>query len=76
MSVSYASITRAPVDVDLTKEALKDILPEPLHAADHDRDGAERSVARQFGVHVSDLRSDKRTRPDRLRATDRDVPLS
>jgi len=58
--VSYASITRAEVSVDLTKEALKDILPK-AYTQPVTIEMVQAEVARQFGVHVSDLRGDKRT---------------
>jgi len=58
--VSYASITRTEVTVDLTKEALKDILPSPF-TQPITVEMVQSEVARQFGVHVSDLRGDKRT---------------
>jgi chromosomal replication initiator protein len=59
-TVSYASITHSQVDLDLTKEALKDILPSP-YSQPITIEMVQSEVARQFGVHVSDLRSDKRT---------------
>jgi chromosomal replication initiator protein len=58
--VSYASITRAEVTIDLAKEALKDILPKP-YTQPITVEMVQSEVARQFGVHVGDLRGDKRT---------------
>ncbi len=59
-TVSYASIHGSEVTLDITKEALKDILPEPYaHPVTIEMVQAE--VARQFGMHVNDLRSDRRT---------------
>lgn len=58
--VSFASLTRADVTVDLAREALKDILPQGFsHPITIDMIQAE--VARQFGCHVSDLRGDRRS---------------
>jgi chromosomal replication initiator protein len=58
--VGYASVTRAEITVDLTKEALKDILPKPF-TQPITVEMVQSEVARQFGVHVADLRGDKRT---------------
>jgi chromosomal replication initiator protein len=59
-TVSYASIHGSEVTLDIAKEALKDILPEPYaHPVTIEMVQAE--VARQFGMHVNDLRSDRRT---------------
>jgi chromosomal replication initiator protein len=59
-TVSYASITHSQVDLDLAKEALKDILPKP-YAQPITIEMVQSEVAREFGLHVSDLRGDKRT---------------
>jgi chromosomal replication initiator protein len=58
--VSFASIRGADVDLAITKEALQDILPKAYaHLVTVEMVQAE--VARQFGVHVNDLRSNRRT---------------
>lgn len=59
--VSYASVRNAPVNVQTAREALKDLLPT---AAYHPItiDAIQTEVARQFGVHVNELRGDKRSK--------------
>jgi chromosomal replication initiator protein len=57
--VSYASISDAPVTLDVAKEALKDLLPKS-YAAPITMDAIQAEVARQFGTHVADLRGDRR----------------
>ncbi len=57
--VSYASISDAPVTLDVAKEALKDLLPKS-YAAPITIDAIQAEVARQFGTHVADLRGDRR----------------
>jgi chromosomal replication initiator protein len=58
--VSYASIQGSEVTLDVTKEALKDILPKTYqHPVTIEMVQAE--VARQFGLHVNDLRGNRRT---------------
>jgi chromosomal replication initiator protein len=59
-AVSYASIQGSEVTLDVTKEALKDILPKTYqHPVTIEMVQAE--VARQFGLHVNDLRGNRRT---------------
>jgi len=59
-AVSYASISGSEVTLDVTKEALKDILPKAYqHPVTIEMVQAE--VARQFGLHVNDLRGNRRT---------------
>jgi chromosomal replication initiator protein len=59
-AVSYASIRGSEVTLDVTKEALKDILPKAYqHPVTIEMVQAE--VARQFGMHVNDLRGNRRT---------------
>ncbi len=59
-AVSYASIQGSEVTLDVTKEALKDILPKTYqHPVTIETVQAE--VARQFGLHVNDLRGNRRT---------------
>src|SRR5665648_397951 len=59
-AVSYASIQGSEVTLDVTKEALKDILPKAYqHPVTIEMVQAE--VARQFGLHVNDLRGNRRT---------------
>jgi len=59
-AVSYASIQGSEVTLDVAKEALKDILPKAYqHPVTIEMVQAE--VARQFGLHVNDLRGNRRT---------------
>jgi len=59
-AVSFASIRGADVTLEVTKEALKDILPKVYqHPVTVEMVQAE--VARQFGMHVNDLRGNRRT---------------
>ncbi len=58
--VSFASFRGVEVTLDVTKEALKDIVPQAYqHAITVEMIQAE--VARQFGLHVNDLRGNRRT---------------
>ena len=58
--VSFASFRGVEVTLDVTKEALKDIVPKAYqHAITVEMIQAE--VARQFGLHVNDLRGNRRT---------------
>ena len=59
-AVGYASVHGSEVTLEVAKEALKDILPQPYaHPVTIEMVQAE--VARQFGMHVNDLRSNRRT---------------
>jgi len=59
-AVSFASIRGTDVTLEVTKEALKDILPKVYqHPVTVEMVQAE--VARQFGLHVNDLRGNRRT---------------
>jgi chromosomal replication initiator protein len=59
-AVSFASIRGTDVTLEVTKEALKDILPKAYqHPVTIEMIQAE--VARQFGLHVNDLRGNRRT---------------
>jgi len=59
-AVSFASIRGTDVTLEVTKEALKDILPKVYqHPVTVEMVQAE--VARQFGMHVNDLRGNRRT---------------
>lgn len=58
--VGYASVHHTDVTLQTTKEALKDILPKAYqHPVTIEMVQAE--VARQFGMHVNDLRGNRRT---------------
>jgi chromosomal replication initiator protein len=59
-AVSYASIRGSEVTLDITKEALKDIVPK---AYEHPVtiEMVQNEVARQFGLHINDLRGNRRT---------------
>jgi chromosomal replication initiator protein len=59
-TVSFASIRGGEVTLEVTKEALRDILPKAYqHPVTIEMVQAE--VARQFGLHVNDLRGNRRT---------------
>ncbi len=59
-AVSFASIHGGEVTLETTKEALKDIIPRAYqHPITIETVQAE--VARQFGLHVNDLRGNRRT---------------
>jgi chromosomal replication initiator protein len=59
-AVSFASIRGTDVTLEITKEALKDIVPR---AYEHPVtiEMVQNEVARQFGLHVNDLRGNRRT---------------
>ena len=58
--VGFASIRGSEVTLEITKEALKDIVPKAYqHPVTIEMVQAE--VARQFGLHVNDLRGNRRT---------------
>jgi chromosomal replication initiator protein len=59
-TVSYASIRGADVTLELAKEALRDILPK-AYAHPVTVEMVQAEVARQFGLHVNDMRSNRRT---------------
>jgi chromosomal replication initiator protein len=58
--VSFAGIRGSEVNLEITKEALQDILPK-AYAHQVTVEMVQAEVARQFGVHVNDLRSNRRT---------------
>ena len=58
--VGFASIRGTDVTLEITKEALKDIVPKAYqHPVTIEMVQGE--VARQFGMHVNDLRGNRRT---------------
>jgi chromosomal replication initiator protein len=59
-TVSYASIQGSDVTLDLAKEALRDILPR-AYAHPVTVEMVQAEVAREFGLHVNDLRGNRRT---------------
>jgi len=59
-AVSYASIRGSKVTLDVTKEALKDILPK-TYQRPVTCEMVQAEVGRQFGMHVNDLRGNRRT---------------
>jgi len=59
-AVGYASIQGTEVTLELAKEALKDILPK-AYAHPVTVEMVQAEVARQFGLHVNDLRGNRRT---------------
>ena len=67
-AVSFASIRGTEVTVEVTREALKDILPKAYqHPVTIEMVQAE--VARQFGLHVNDLRGNRRRKTSLTRGT-------
>jgi len=59
-AVSFASIRGVDVTVETTKEALKDIVPRAYqHPVTIEM--VQNEVARQFGLHINDLRGNRRT---------------
>jgi chromosomal replication initiator protein len=59
-AVSFASIHGTDVTLEITKDALRDIVPKAYqHPVTIEMVQAE--VARQFGLHVNDLRGNRRT---------------
>ena len=59
-AVSFASIRGVEVTLEVTKEALKDIVPRAYqHPVTIEM--VQNEVARQFGLHVNDLRGNRRT---------------
>ncbi len=59
-AVSFASISGTDVTLETTKEALRDILPKSYqHPVTIEM--VQNEVARQFGLHVNDLRGNRRT---------------
>ena len=59
-AVSYASIRGSDVTLEITKEALKDIVPR-VYEHPVTIEMVQNEVARQFGLHVNDLRGNRRT---------------
>ena len=59
-TVSFASIQGSEVTLELAREALKDILPK-AYAHPVTVEMVQAEVARQFGLHVNDLRGNRRT---------------
>ena len=59
-AVSYASIRGSEVTLEITKEALKDIVPR-VYEHPVTIEMVQNEVARQFGLHVNDLRGNRRT---------------
>lgn len=59
-AVSYASISGSDVTLEITKEALKDIVPK-VYEHPVTVEMVQNEVARQFGLHVNDLRGNRRT---------------
>jgi chromosomal replication initiator protein len=59
-AVGYASIHGSEVTLEITKEALRDIVPKAYqHPVTIEM--VQNEVARQFGLHVNDLRGNRRT---------------
>ena len=60
-TVGFASIRGSEVTLELAKEALNDILPK-AYAHPVTVEMVQAEVARQFGLHVNDLRGNRRTK--------------
>ncbi len=58
--VSFASFRDVAVTLDVTKEALRDIVPQAYQQA-ITVEMIQAEVAKQFGLHVNDLRGNRRT---------------
>jgi chromosomal replication initiator protein len=58
--VGFASLRDSDVTLEITKEALKDIVPK-VYEHPVTIEMVQNEVARQFGLHVNDLRGNKRT---------------
>jgi chromosomal replication initiator protein len=59
-AVGFASIRGSDVTLEITKEALKDIVPR-VYEHPVTIEMVQNEVARQFGLHVNDLRGNRRT---------------
>jgi chromosomal replication initiator protein len=59
-TVGFASVRGCEVTLELAKEALKDILPK-AYAHPVTVEMVQAEVAREFGMHVNDLRGSRRT---------------
>ena len=59
-AVSFASIRGEDLTIGLAKEALRDILPK-VYQHPVTVEAVQAEVARQFGLHVNDLRGNRRT---------------
>ena len=59
-AVSFASIRGSDVTLAITKEALKDIV-QPVHQRAVTIEAIQSEVAHEFGMHVNDLRGNRRT---------------
>jgi chromosomal replication initiator protein len=59
-AVSFASIRGTDVTLEITREALKDIVPK-AYEQPVTIETVQNEVARQFGLHVNDLRGNRRT---------------
>ena len=73
-AVSFASIRGSDVTLEITREALKDIVPR-VYEHPVTIEMVQNEVARQFGLHVNDLRGNRRTQDVAYAAAHRDVPL-
>ena len=58
--VGFASLRGSDVTLEITKEALKDIVPK-VYEHPVTIEMVQNEVARQFGLHVNDLRGNRRT---------------
>jgi chromosomal replication initiator protein len=57
---AFASLTKAPITLDLTKEVLRNIIQEREPA--YSIESIQRSVAEFYNVSISDLKSQRRTK--------------
>lgn len=59
-TVAYAILTKRTIDIELTKEVLKDILPKDIDNIDIDT--IQKIVAEYFNIQVSDMRKKNRSK--------------
>ncbi len=59
--VAYASLTRAPITVDLAMEILKELLPAPSHRP-VTIPMIQKAVAEHFGLRIEEMRAKRRTK--------------
>jgi len=63
--LALADLDDVPLSIDIVKEALKDIMPKESEGYKEliTAEAIKKVVARHFNVRMSDLKSDKRTKP-------------
>ena len=69
-----AELMGRPIDLELARESLRAILPQPDHALSVE--DIQRAVSEYFGIRLTDLKSKRRHRAISLPPPDRDVLVS